>query len=183
MTEPVFSCPVPVSHSRLGTHSSTSSGLDTPPLSLSGETSSVASDSISSIDLLHVNLSLTNMSHPIIMQSRNRICFKGHSHRRYLSGIQISRTSVYETIEENHTPITDGFPDSINASLSPVIDDSVIIVNPDDVSTVQWDKHGIVALRKYYTLKGEADTTIQESKQLWQDTLFSIYAVQCMSYI
>lgn len=123
------------------------------------------------------------MSHPIIMQSRNRIRSKGHGHRRRLSGIQISRTSVYETIEEeNHTPVTDGFPDSVKASLSPVIDDGVIIVDPDDAPTVQWDERGIVALRKYYTLKDEADTTIQESKQLWLDTPFSIYAVQCTSY-
>ena len=117
------------------------------------------------------------------MQSRNRIRSKGHGHRRRLSGIQISRTSVYETIEEeNHTTVTDGFPDSVKA-LSPVIDDGVIIVDPDDASGLQCDERGIVALRKYYTLKGEADTTIQESKQLWQDTPFSIYAVQCTLYI
>lgn len=179
MTEPVFSRPVPVSRSRSGTHSSTSSGLDTPSLSSCGETSSVASDSISSIDLSRVNLSLTNMSHPIIMQPRNRMRSKGHGHRRRLSGIQISRTSVYETIEEeNHTLVTDGFPDSVKASLSPVIDDGVIIVDPDDASNLQWDERGIVALKKYYTLKGEADITIQESKQLWQDTPLSIYALQ-----
>lgn len=118
------------------------------------------------------------------MQSRNRIRSKGHGHRRRLSGIQISRTSVYETIEEeNHTPVTGGFPDSVKASLSPVIDDSVIIVDPDDASTIQWDERGIVALRKYYTLKGEADITIEESKQSWLDTPFSIFAVQCTSYL
>jgi hypothetical protein len=38
-------------------------------------------------------------------------------------------------------------------------------------------------LRKYYTLKDEADVTIQESKQLWLDTPFSIYAAQCTSYL
>jgi hypothetical protein len=118
------------------------------------------------------------------MQSRNRIRSKGHGHRRRLSGIQISRTSVYETIEEeNHTPVTDGFPDSVKASLSPVIDDGVIIVDPEDASTIQWDERGIVALRKYYTLKGEADITIEESKQSWLDTPFSIFAVQCTSYL
>lgn len=183
MAEPVFSRPVPASRSRSGTLSSTSSGLDTPSLS-SGETSSVASDSISSIDLSHVNLSLTNMSYPIIMQSRTRIRSKGHGHRRRLSGIQISRASVYETIEEeNNTPISDGFPESIKASLSPVIDDNIIIVDPDDASTVEWDEAGIVAMRKYYTLKDEVDVTIEESKQLWLDTPFSIYAVQCASHL
>jgi len=124
------------------------------------------------------------MSHPITMQSRTRIRSKGHGHRRRLSGIQISRASVYETIEEeNHTPVTDGFPDSVKASLSPVIDDGVIIVEPDDVPTVKWDERGIVALRNYYTLRDEADVTIQESKQLWLDTPFSIYAVQCTLYL
>lgn len=184
MTEPVFSRPVPVSRSRSGTHSSTNSELDTPSLSSSGETSSVASDSISSIDLSRVNLSLTNMSYPVIMQSRTRTRSKGHGHRRRLSGIQLSRRSVYETIEEeNHSPVVDGFPDSLKAPLSPVIDDNVIIVDPDDVSAVEWDERGIVALRKYYTLKDEADVTIEESKQLWLDTPFSIYAVQCMLYL
>jgi hypothetical protein len=118
------------------------------------------------------------------MQSRSRIRSKGHGHRRRLSGIQISRTSVYETIEEeNNTPVTDGFPDSVKAVLSPVIDDNVIIVDPDDASSVEWDERGVVALRKYYTLKDEADITIKESKQLWLDTPFSIYAVQCTSRI
>jgi serine/arginine repetitive matrix protein 2 len=60
-----------------------------------------------------------------------------------------------------------------------------IIVDPDDLSTVQWDdEHRVVALRKYYTLKGEANITIQKSRQLWQDTSLSVYyAVQCTSYI
>jgi hypothetical protein len=118
------------------------------------------------------------------MQSRTRIRSKGHGHRRRLSGIQISRASVYETIEEeNNTPISDGFPESIKASLSPVIDDNIIIVDPDDASTVEWDEAGIVAMRKYYTLKDEVDVTIEESKQLWLDTPFSIYAVQCASHL
>ena len=124
------------------------------------------------------------MSYPTIMQSRTRTRSKGHGHRQRLSGIQLSRRSVYETIEEeNHTPVIDGFPDSVKASLTPVIDDNVIIVDPDDASTVEWDERGIVALRKYYTLKDEANVTINESKQLWLDTPLSIYAVHCMSYL
>ena len=107
---------------------------------------------------------------------------KGHGHRRRLSGIQISRASVYETIEEeNNSPISDDFPESLNAPLSPVIDDNVIIVDPDDTCSIEWDERGIAALRKYYTLKDEADVTLKESKQSWLDTPFSIYAVQCTS--
>jgi len=96
----------------------------------------------------------------------------------------MSRASVYETIEEeNHSPVTVGFPDSMKATSFPAIDDGVIIVDPDDDSTVQLDERGIVALNQYYTLKDDVDTTIQESKQLWLDTPLSIYAVQCTSYI
>ncbi|KAI0247397.1 hypothetical protein BJV78DRAFT_1339302 [Lactifluus subvellereus] len=178
MAEPVFSRPIPVSLSRSNTQSSISSGVDTPSLLSSAETSSVASDSISSIDLSRVNLSLTNMSYPVV-QSRTRIRSRGHGHRCRISGIQISRSSVYETIEEeNNTSIIDYPPDSVKAPLSPVVDDNVIIVDPDDASTIEWDERGIAALRNYYTLKDEADCAIKESKLLWLDTPFSIYAVQ-----
>ncbi|KAH9061200.1 hypothetical protein EDB87DRAFT_1682964 [Lactarius vividus] len=177
--KPVFSRPIPASRSRSGTNSSISSGIDTPPLSSSGETSSVASDSISSIDLSRVNLSLT--SYPSIVQPRTRIRSRGSGHRRRISGIRISRTSVYETIEEEMsaigTPVLDCFPDTVKAPLSPVID-NVIVVDPNDTSSTDWDERGIAALRRYYTLKDEADVTISESKQAWLDTPFSIYAVQ-----
>lgn len=106
---------------------------------------------------------------------------RGHGHRCRMSGIQISRSSVYETIEEeNNMP---GLPDSVKAPLSPVVDDTVIIVDPDDASTIELDERGIAALRKYYTLKDEADCAIKESKQLWLDTPFSVYAVQCASLV
>ncbi|KAI0300079.1 hypothetical protein B0F90DRAFT_1817688 [Multifurca ochricompacta] len=178
MAEPVFPRPMRPSRSRSGTHS-ISSGVDTPPLSLSGDTSSIASDSISSIDLSRINVSLTNMSYPSVMQSRTRIRSRGHGHRRRMSGIQISRSSVYETIEEemsvNSTPVMNYFPDSLK---SPVADDNVIVVDSDDSSSVAWDGRGVAALRKYYRLKDEADATIRESKQVWLDTPLSIYAIQ-----
>jgi serine/arginine repetitive matrix protein 2 len=118
------------------------------------------------------------MSYPSIVQSRTRIRSKGHGHHRRLS---ISRSSVYETIEEeeNNTPIIDRFPDFVKAPLFPVIDDNVIIVDPDDASAIEWDERGVAALRKYFSLKDEADVAIEESKQLWLDTPFSIYAAQC----
>src|SRR5260370_8078180 len=184
MTEPVFSRPVPVSRSRSGTHSSTGPGLDTPSLSSSGETSSVASDSICRIDVARVNFSIKNMSHQIIVQPRSRIRSKGHGHRRRLSGIQISRASVYETIEEeNHSPTTNGFPDSVKTSLSPVIDDGVIIVDPDDTSTIEWNERGIVALRHYYTLKNKPNIPVKESKQSCLHTPSPISTIQCTSYL
>ncbi|KAI0266456.1 hypothetical protein BC834DRAFT_129548 [Gloeopeniophorella convolvens] len=182
MAKPVFSRPMPASRSRSGTQSSISSGADTPPLSTSGEASSVASESISSIDLSRLNASLMNMSHPMIMQPRARVRSRGHGHRRRMSNIRISRASVYETIEEemssaNSTPVTDRFLDT-KAPLSPVVDDSVVIVDADDETPFEWDDRGVAALRKYYVLKDEADVTIEESKQMWVDTPFSIYALQ-----
>jgi hypothetical protein len=36
-----------------------------------------------------------------------------------------------------------------------------------------------MALRKYYALRDEAQDTVMESKQVWLDTPFSIFAVQC----
>jgi serine/arginine repetitive matrix protein 2 len=119
------------------------------------------------------------------MQPRARIRSRGSGHRRRISGIRISRTSVYETIEEEisviNTPVLDCFPDSVKVPLSPVIDDNVIVVDPDDTASTDWDEHGIAALRRYFTLKDEADVTISESKQVWLDTPFSIYAAQCAS--
>ena len=43
-----------------------------------------------------------------------------------------------------------------------------------------WDDEcGIVALRKYYALKDEAQTTVSESRRVWLDTPFSLFAIQC----
>ena len=43
-----------------------------------------------------------------------------------------------------------------------------------------WDdERGIVALRKYYALKDEAQTTVSESRRVWLDTPFSLFAIQC----
>jgi serine/arginine repetitive matrix protein 2 len=123
------------------------------------------------------------------MQPRVRIRSKGsgHRHSRRISGVRISRTSVYETIEEEmsviNTPVLDCFPDSVKATLSPVIDDNVIVVDPEVISSAYWDERGIAALHRYYTLKDEADITISESKQEWLDTPYSIYSVQCASYL
>jgi serine/arginine repetitive matrix protein 2 len=123
------------------------------------------------------------------MQPRARIRSRGsgHRHSRRISGIRISRSSVYETIEEEmsviNTPVLDGFPESVKTNLSPVVDDSVIVVDPGDTSSADWDERGIAALRRYYTLKDEADITISESKQVWLDTPFSIYSMQCASFL
>ncbi|TFK19267.1 hypothetical protein FA15DRAFT_709142 [Coprinopsis marcescibilis] len=47
----------------------------------------------------------------------------------------------------------------------------------EDIS--MWDdERGILALRKYYTLKDEATTTVMESQRVWEDTPFSAFADQ-----
>jgi serine/arginine repetitive matrix protein 2 len=57
------------------------------------------------------------------------------------------------------------------------------IVDPETASVDSvslWDdERGIMALRKYYALRDEAQDTVTESKQVWHDTPFSIFAVQC----
>lgn len=43
-----------------------------------------------------------------------------------------------------------------------------------------WDDdRGIIALRRYYELRDEAEYTVTESKRTWADTAFSVYALQC----
>jgi len=46
--------------------------------------------------------------------------------------------------------------------------------NSDDfaVSSIWDDERGIVALRKYYALRDEAQTTVSESRGLWLDHRF-----------
>jgi serine/arginine repetitive matrix protein 2 len=95
---------------------------------------------------------------------------------------------VYETIEEESAvpssspspakPSPDG---TIQEDLSVVQYDSVYIVDPETTSMVgEWDdEHGIMAMRKYYALRDEAHDTVTESKKVWVDTPFSIFAMQC----
>jgi hypothetical protein len=57
----------------------------------------------------------------------------------------------------------------------------VFIVDAETASiNSTWDdERGIVALRKYYALRDEAEEAVTESKLVWQDTPFSLFAVQC----
>ena len=51
--------------------------------------------------------------------------------------------------------------------------------NEYGVSSIWDDERGIVALRKYYALRDEAQTTVKESRRMWLDTPFSLFAIQC----
>lgn len=41
------------------------------------------------------------------------------------------------------------------------------------------DESGITSMRKYHALKEEAQDTVVDSKRVWIDTPFSLYALQC----
>ncbi|EMD32355.1 hypothetical protein CERSUDRAFT_108803 [Gelatoporia subvermispora B] len=184
-SQPMFTRPEPASRSRSSTVTS-SSGAETPPLS-SSDGSSISGGSQSSIDVGHLQAMLTNATHPIGGIARARARARGTGHRRRISQARASRTSVYETIQEEASILltspspaqTATAASDVDSSLS-VQHDSVLVVDADiDSGLSDWDdEHGIVTLRKYYALRDEADETVQESKRAWQDTSFSIYAVQ-----
>ncbi|KAJ7436308.1 hypothetical protein B0H11DRAFT_2364947 [Mycena galericulata] len=185
---PVFSRPSPNSRSRSSTITTSSSGADTPPLS-SAEGSSMSEGSQSSIDMSQVNVMLSNATHPMSSTARDRVRARarGHGHRRRVSVAQAraSRSSVYETIQEELASPVPSVSTSSKKSSSPTACQGVFVVDHDagsvDLSPggVGWDdERGIVALRKYYALRHEAEDTVLESKRMWSDTPFSVYALQ-----
>lgn len=135
---------------------------------------------------------LANATHPMATTARQRVRARarGQGHRRRASQARASRSSVYETIHEEMS----SSPSSPNQSIaskksSPTVCQPIFIVEPDtaslDLSPEQsiWDdERGIVALRKYYALRNEAQDTVTESKRQWMDTPFSIFALQCKLY-
>ncbi|KAK0232546.1 hypothetical protein IW262DRAFT_1725 [Armillaria fumosa] len=180
----VFTRPDPLSRSRSSTCTSNSgtSGSDTPPLSPS-DGWSMSEGSESSIDLEEINIALTNATHPMSGNQRNRVRAraKGHSHRRRYSHTQTSQSAVYETIQEEASPMSS--PDTQKNS-GPAAIQPVFVVDEDTASihspTATWDdERGILALRRYYELRDEAESAVTESKRVWIDTPFSLYALQC----
>jgi hypothetical protein len=91
---------------------------------------------------------------------------------------------VYETIEEELSVLSGSptttcpAPDKNNC---PPATDEVFIVDHDTASvhSIWDDERGIVALRKYYALRTEAENTVTDSKRTWLDTPFSVFALQC----
>ncbi|EGO19639.1 hypothetical protein SERLADRAFT_443108 [Serpula lacrymans var. lacrymans S7.9] len=186
--QPVFSRPGPATRSRSSTCTS-SSGGDTPPLSASDGYSSFSEGSQSSIDLSHINYMLSNTTYPMSNAARARIRprARGQGHRRRISQARASRASIYETIEEEMSvagsPMTVSMaPGSATKTIGPAAMSSVYVVDPETASVDSmslWDdERGITALRKYYALRDEAQDTVQESKRVWMDTPFSVFAVQ-----
>ncbi len=166
------------------------SGAETPPLS-SSDGSSVSGGSQSSIDIGHLNSILNAAILPrsgFTSARSSRARARGTGHRRRISQAHASRSSVYETIQEESfvlssspSPAKPSVPTSVSKSMCLPISDSVVIVDPETSSIISdWDdEHGIVTLRKYCALRDEAHETVTESKRVWEDTPFSIFAVQC----
>ncbi|KAG2365179.1 hypothetical protein BDR07DRAFT_1470529 [Suillus spraguei] len=194
---PVFTRPSFAGRSRSSTCTSMSSGAETPPLSISDGYSSFSDGSQSSIDLSHVNYMLSNVTHPLsnVALDRVRPRARGHGHQRRISQARASRTSIYETIEEELTtslpptsslqsppgPVTKNIQFSNSATRT--IDRTPVFVADPETASVDsvslWDdERGITALRKYYALRDEAEDTVTESQRVWLDTPFSVFAVQ-----
>ena len=186
--QPVFSRPDPASRSRFSICTS-SSGADTPPL-LAEEGESQSEGSQSSIDLSGISMILSNTAHPHSVRDRARTRARGEGHRRRISQARASRSSMYETIEEEMSN-SSSLPPSPHSSISEKCGvrevshgrSSVYIVDPemplsDSLST--WDEeNGITWMRKYHALKEEAQDTVVDSKRVWVDTPYSLYALQC----
>lgn len=121
---------------------------------------------------------------------RARTRARGQGHRRRISEARASRsTSIYETIEEEMTSTSSLLtsPHSVSSDKTSVTHgpSPVFVVDPQVVdldSASTWDDdNGITELRRYYALKEEAEDTVTDSKRVWVDTPFSLYAIQCKS--
>ena len=199
---PVFTRPDRTNRSRSSTCTS-SSGAETPPLSMSDGYSSFSEGSLSSIDLSQLNVLLSNTTQPSFSATfdRARPHVRGHGHRRRISQARASRTSVYETIEEELTspPLSrmSSFEHSAPGSTSNTVKlaeaetkamdpPPVYVVDPETSSVDSFslwdDERGITALRRYYALRDEAEGAVTESKRTWLDTPFSVFALQCKSF-
>ncbi|OJT03398.1 hypothetical protein TRAPUB_5996, partial [Trametes pubescens] len=188
----IFSKPISAARSRSSTCTSSSSGLsgaETPPLSCS-DGSSVSGGSQSSIDLGSLKSILTNVtqSSSSVARARSRQRARGMGHRRRIDQTRMSRSSVYETISEEASVYSSSpsekhpTPQSIAKQFaSPLINTLVYIVEDDNLDSVYGDwveETGIMTLRRYYALRDEAQETVTESRRVWVNTPFSVFASQ-----
>jgi len=122
---------------------------------------------------------MANSSFPVgRADDRARSRARGQGHRRRITEARASRSSVYETIEEENSP---NVPSKRS---SPTVQQPIFVVDSDTISFSEdtipiWDdERGIVALRRYYELREEAEDTVKESRQVWIDTPMSVDALQ-----
>ncbi|KAF8425040.1 hypothetical protein L210DRAFT_3489659 [Boletus edulis BED1] len=192
---PVFTRPSCANRSRSSTCTS-SSGADTPPLSISDGYSSFSEGSLSSIDLSQLNTLLSKATRQLSNVALDRARPRAQGHRRRISQARASRTSVYETIDEELTssflskslaqqsiqPPASNTPKPAETVLKTLHPSPVFIPDPETSSVDSFslwdDERGITALRRYYALRDEADDAVTDSKRTWLDTPFSLFAVQ-----
>ncbi|KAI0328317.1 hypothetical protein GY45DRAFT_1011312 [Cubamyces sp. BRFM 1775] len=184
----IFSKPASAARSCSSTCTSSSSGAETPPLSASYRSSSSGS-SQSSIDLGHLINILTNVMQPTsgVARARTRARARGMGYRRRIEQARMSRSSVYETIQEEASVLSSSpsskhpTPQSIAKQVaSPLVNNSVYIVDGDSESIYSgWnEENGIMTLRHYFAFRDEAHETVTESRHIRVDTPFSVFAVQ-----
>ncbi|OAX31933.1 hypothetical protein K503DRAFT_33699 [Rhizopogon vinicolor AM-OR11-026] len=132
---------------------------------------------------------LSNVTHPLSNATLDHVRPRahGHGHRRRISQARTSQTSIYETraIEGELTTLfyLTSSPQSLPSSATKTIGRApVYVINPETASVDSvsvWDNEkGIMAPRKYCALRDEAQNMVTESKQVWLDTSFSIFAFQ-----
>ncbi|KAI0653383.1 hypothetical protein C8Q70DRAFT_1059376 [Cubamyces menziesii] len=149
----------------------------------------ISGGSQSSIDLGHLNTVLSKVTQPTRGDAgaRTRARARGIAHRRRIEQARMSRSSVYETIQEEASVLYSSpspkhpTPHSVaKQAASPLVNNSVYIVDGDSESIYSdWDEErGIMTLRHYYALRDEAHETVAESRCIWVDTPFSVFAVQ-----
>ena len=129
---------------------------------------------------------------PTVGRIRARARAPGTGHRRRYSKAHISRSSVYETIEEEMSNASSPAHSLFLKKSSPTMRQPVFVVDSDTASVHSkleeptWDdEHRITTLRKYYALRDEAENVVVESKRTWLDTPFSLFALQstCIFFV
>lgn len=89
---------------------------------------------------------------------------------------------MYETIQEERLSTAPSSPASqFTKDASQVeLPSAVYVVDPDNISLnsdSMWDDDD--TLRKYHALRQEAEYTVTDSRRVWMDTPFSLFACQC----
>ncbi|PCH37125.1 hypothetical protein WOLCODRAFT_140718 [Wolfiporia cocos MD-104 SS10] len=156
---------------------------DTPPLIGCIEFPS-SSGSQPSIDIDRLNTLLSNDTrlNNFTVQSGARARMRSSGHRPQLTQACLSRTSIYETIQEEDSiptiPSEQVLIDSPDASPTPPSRNSVLSADSDTQSAPdgQGDVTGL--LRRYYALQKEAQEAIAENKRMWPDTAYTLQVMQ-----
>lgn len=87
---------------------------------------------------------------------------------------------MIETIQEEASSPTSARPDASFMFPPPAHADHSVVVVDQDIDASDWDEDSwLQALRRYYELHREANEEVETSRKLWNDTPWSIHALQC----